>query len=163
MSEKSKSATILRGAIDLILLLSIVFIGGLTIRSGLDSARTRAELKYAVAEAQSLYDGLARYHEINHVYPSTYATPRFETDTFEPLRRKGYYDGGIVSVLQAGRVDAYDSPDDQGLNHEFWIEMTLAGDPSVRLLVARSDDAPLSGGDWADGVFVYRDGELETH
>ena len=39
--------------------------------------------------------------------------------------------------------------------------MTLKRDPSIRLLVARSDDAPLSGGVWLDGVFIYRDGRLE--
>jgi len=159
----SKGTKILRGAIDLILLLSIVFIGGLTIRSAMDSARSQSELSYAVAEAQVLYDGLIRYRERNHAFPNSYADPRFEPDTFEPLRRKGYYDGGISTVLHSGRVDAYDSPDDQGLNHEFWIEMTLASDSSVRLLVARSDDAPLSDGEWVEGVFVYRAGELEAH
>ena len=163
MAEKSKSTTTFRGAIDLILLLSIVFIGGLIVQSAMESARTRAELKYAVSEAQSLYDALARYHERNQAFPNAYAAPRFELDTLDPLRRKGYYDGGILNVLQSGRVDAYDSPDDRDLNYEFWVEMTLASDPSVRLLVASSDDAPLSEGRWVDGVFIYRDGELETH
>lgn len=154
---------VLRGAIDLILLLSIVFIGGLIARSAMDSARRQSELKYAVSEARTLHEGLTRYRERNGSYPNAFTTPRFEPETLEPLRRKGYYDGGILTVLQAGRVDAYDSPDDEGLNREFWIEMTLAGDPSVRILVASSDDAPLSDGTWSDGVFVYRDGVLETH
>ena len=163
MSEKSRNATILRNAIDAILMLSIVFIGGLTIRSATDSARRQAELKYAVSEARTLYASFTRYHERNQVYPNAYAAPRFDLETLDPLRRKGYYDGGILSVLQSGRVDAYESPDDSGLNQEFWVEMTFAGDPSIRILVARSDDAPLSGGDWVEGVFVYRDGTQETH
>ena len=67
----------------------------------------------------------------------------------------------INGVLLNGRIDVYQSPDDQGLNQEFWLEMTLERDPSIRLLVTHSDDAPLSGGVWLDGVFVYRNGKLE--
>ena len=46
------------------------------------------------------------------------------------------------------------------LNDEFWLEMSLESDPSIRFLVVRSDDAPLGGGRWREGAFVYRDGEL---
>ena len=40
--------------------------------------------------------------------------------------------------------------------------MSLARDPAVRVLVARSDDAPMCGGEWCDGVFVFRNGNLEA-
>jgi hypothetical protein len=39
--------------------------------------------------------------------------------------------------------------------------MTLKADPSARVLVADSDDAPLSGGEYVDGIFLYKDGELK--
>jgi hypothetical protein len=38
--------------------------------------------------------------------------------------------------------------------------MTLDFDPTVRFLVADSDNAPLGGGNYMDGVFMYRDGTL---
>ena len=78
-----------------------------------------------------------------------------------PLSRRGYYKGGITQFLLNQRIDAYDSPDDKGNNREFWVEMTLKRDPSIRFLVAHSDDAPLGGGVWRDGVFIYRGGKLE--
>ena len=34
--------------------------------------------------------------------------------------------------------------------------MTLEADPNVRLLVVKSDDAPMSGGKWLDGVYLFR-------
>jgi hypothetical protein len=94
------------------------------------------------------------------------ATASIRTST--PVRRstpsrssRGYYHGAIDAFLLNGRVDGYDAPDDQGPDHEFWMEMTLASDPSVRILIARSDNAPSSRGTWIDGVFVWRDGKLE--
>ena len=39
--------------------------------------------------------------------------------------------------------------------------MTLAVDPAIRYVVARSDGAPLGGGSWLDGVYVLHDGRLE--
>lgn len=96
------------------------------------------------------------------MYPDEHGNPPFNPATLEPLRRRGYYTGAIGKYLVDGRIDAYDAPDDQGPNHEFWIEMTLASDPSVRILIARSDDAPLGRGTWTDGVFVVRDGRLEA-
>ena len=129
--------------------------------SAVDAANRRSQLRLLVAEAQTLYDALHTYSERNHGFPATYSESRFDPETFDPLRKRGYYKGSITSHLHGGRADAYDSPDDLGPNREFWVEMTLEIDPAVRVLVARSDDAPLGGGSWRDGVFVYRDGELE--
>jgi hypothetical protein len=72
----------------------------------------------------------------------------------------GYYDGRVASKLVGGQLDGYDSPDDAGLNQEFWVEMTLVYDPSIRFLVADSNDAPLGGGDYFDGIYLFRDGVL---
>ena len=77
------------------------------------------------------------------------------------MTKRGYYRGLLLKRMRGNRADAYDSPDDQGRNREFWIEMTLAQDPSIRILIAKSDDAPLSGGRWVEGAFIYRDGDLE--
>ena len=77
------------------------------------------------------------------------------------LARRGYYVGRVRGLLAGARADAYDSPDDRGPNREFWMEMTLASDPSVRFVIARSDDAPMGGGTWLDGAYVFRTGRLE--
>jgi hypothetical protein len=125
------------------------------------AANLRADIRTVAQEAELLYDALDRYHRLHGSFPNAYLEPCLEPRTLEPLRRRGYYRGRIATWLRAGRIDAYDSPDDRGRNQEFWMEMTLASEPGVRVLVVRSDDAPLGGGEWLDGVYVYRDGKLE--
>lgn len=125
------------------------------------AANLRGDVRILAGEAEKIYAALDRYHRLNGAYPNSYLEPAFETDSFEPLRRWGYYQGYVKGRLLDDRIDAYDSPDDRGANQEYWLEMTLKSDPRIRLLVARSDDAPLGGGKWREGVFVYRNGVLE--
>jgi len=124
-------------------------------------ANLQADLRIAQHEAGEIHRAFQAYHERLGNYPNSHASPSIDEGTLDPLRRRGYYTGHINGVLLNGRVDAYQSPDDQGLNQEFWVEMTLERDPSIRLLVTRSDDAPMGGGEWLDGVFIYRNGRLE--
>lgn len=112
-------------------------------------------------EARDLYAAFGDYYERHGEYPAAYAGSRFDPETLDPLRRRGYYEGNLPNRLLQQRLDGYDSPDDRGLNREFWVELTLADDPSIRYLVARSDNAPLGGGTWRDGVFIWRNGRLE--
>ena len=127
----------------------------------MERANEKAELNLTVAEAKKLYAAFERYQERNHSYPSTYSDSTFDPETLNPLRKRGYYRGSLVSTLVHHRVDAYDSPDDGGPNREFWLELTLDRNPALRLLLASSDDAPLGGGEWREGVFLFRDGRLE--
>jgi prepilin-type N-terminal cleavage/methylation domain-containing protein len=120
----------------------------------------RGHVSALATDARAVYTAFKQHHIDHSMYPYASASPKFELDTFEPLGSMGYYDGGVASKLLNDRADAYDSPDDQGDNREFWLEMTLEFDPSVRFLICDSDDAPLSGGVYLDGVFLYRDGVL---
>lgn len=125
------------------------------------TAQLRAEVEAATGEAKLLYDGFRAFESQSGAYPNSFLDPKFDPATTEPLRRRGFYTGRIESRILNGRFDAYDAPDDRGVNREFWLEMTLAADPSVRILVVRSDDAPLSGGQWLDGVYLVRRNALE--
>lgn len=156
-SESGSGRTLIDGVLVLGLLgvlLSIAWFAANT--ANLDSRRRVVE-----KEAKRLYSGLANYYDHNGEFPNSYAKPAFETETTEPLRSRGYYEGQVTAALVGGKIDAYESPDDKGLNQEFWLELTLREDPSTRYVVARSDDAPAAGGRWIDGVFVVRDGALE--
>lgn len=124
------------------------------------AARYRDQDQAVGREARAIYDAFLKYRERNGEFPDEHADPAFDPATFEPLRRRGYYDGAIGGLVANGRIDACDAPDDQGPNREFWIEMTLATDPSVRILIAKSDDAPLGRGNWVDGAFIVRDGKM---
>ena len=108
-----------------------------------------------------MQDSFESFHGYHDAYPAEYTDDAFHAETLDPLRSGGYYDGAVTVRLKDKRVDAYGSPDDQGLNQEFWVEMTLATDPSIRFLIARSDDAPMSAGRWAEGAYIHRDGKLE--
>jgi prepilin-type N-terminal cleavage/methylation domain-containing protein len=128
----------------------------------MQSAMLRAHVGAAASDARVIHTAFKQYYIDFDMYPNSSDSPAFELDTFAPLSTEGYYDGRIVTKLSNEKADAYDSPDDEGINQEFWIEMTLAYDPTVRFLVADSNDAPLSGGDEADGVYLYKNGVLRA-
>jgi hypothetical protein len=153
---------VLRGLLDCVLAVALGYVLILIGSAAVEVANSRSELRLATAEAQSLYDAFVRYGERNHGYPASYVGEAFDPQTLAPLTARGYYAGALTSHLHEGRIDAYDSPDDRGPNREFWVEMSLRSDPAIRILVARSDDAPLGRGIWRDGVFVFREGRLEA-
>jgi hypothetical protein len=142
------------------LLAALVLVIGTMMLQALAASGVRADTRAAIVEARKLNEAFRAYYHRHGVYPNSYAEPRLALKTLEPLRKRGYYRGHVTAILLLGRVDAYDSPDDRGPNQEFWVEMTLKRDPSIRLLVVRSDDAPLGGGRWLDGVYLYRNREL---
>ena len=150
-----------RSLLDAVLLIVFVALCSQIAIPAIRAERRREHVRAVGQEARALYDAFRDYRERNGAYPDEHTAPGFDPATLEPLRRRGYYRGAIGSYLVGGRVDAYDAPDDRGPNHEFWIEMTLAADPGVRILVAASDDAPLGRGRWTDGVFAVRAGKLE--
>jgi hypothetical protein len=161
MLRKSTVARLGRILLDLAIVMGIAYLGYQMAGSAKAASDARASLRIAEREARSLYDAFDRYFEDYRAFPGTHTEPRLELDTLEPLTRRGYYRGALLGQLLRQRADAYESPDDRGLNREFWLEMTLQADPSIRFLVARSDDAPLGGGKWLDGAFILRDGRLE--
>jgi hypothetical protein len=158
---RSRAWRVARGLFDLALLVAVVYVGCLLGSVALEAASRRAELRVVQSEARALYRAFQSYRQRNRGYPNSYTEPRFDLLTLDPLRRRGYYDGALPAHLVARRVDAYESPDDRSLNREFWLEMTFGRDRSIRVLIAQSDDAPLGGGIWLDGAFLYRDGKLE--
>jgi len=124
------------------------------------SAILRAHVGSLAADAKTIHLAFKRFYIDNNMYPNAGSDPSFDLATFEPLVSEGYYDGHVLGKLLDQAADGYDSPDDRGVNQEFWLEMTLEVDPSVRFLVVDSDDAPLSSGVYRDGIYMYRDGVL---
>jgi len=155
---ENKAAT--RRWVDLLLLLGTLWMLGLVAKSAVQSANVKADTATVSQEAERLYDAFSRFHEQNGRFPGLDNEDSLEPASLNPLRERGYYKGHIVPKLADGRVDAYSAADGRGDNDEFWLEMSLDSDPSIRFLVVRSDDAPLGGGRWREGAFVYRDGVL---
>jgi prepilin-type N-terminal cleavage/methylation domain-containing protein len=143
----------------LIVLATIAILAAIAIPLMKD-AILRAQISAAATDAKAIYVAFKRFHVDQSQYPNASTDPVFQVDSFEPLVSMGYYDGRLGSRLLNNRADAYDSPDDNGRNQEFWLEFTLAYDPTVRFLVSDSDDAPLSGGAYYDGIYLFKNGVL---
>jgi prepilin-type N-terminal cleavage/methylation domain-containing protein len=123
----------------------------------MQQAILRANIASMTTDAKAIYVAFKQYYMDNSAYPDDAA---LQLDTFEPLVGQGYYSGRVSTRLMDDQADGYDSPDDAGINQEFWIELTMKRDPTVRFLVADSDNSPLGGGDYYDGIFLYLNGVL---
>ena len=122
--------------------------------------QVKAHLTSVVADGRILYHGLEEFYTINYRYPNATSNPSFNLVTFEPLRSIVGYQGSINARLLNGQADAYDSPDDQGPNQEWWVQMTLLIDPSFQVVIAVSDNVPLLPGTWMQGVYTFENGTL---
>ena len=140
--------------IELVIVIAIIGILAAVAVPAMLSFSKKAHYAVALSEAKTVYYAFIDFYTDNDMFPNATSSPSFQLDTFSPLD----YQGNIFSKLVNNRADAYDSPDDQGSNQEFWLRMTLAADPTVQILIAYSDNADLSPGEWLEGVFVYRNG-----
>ena len=118
-------------------------------------ALVRGMIGSAVAESRTIHNAIKRYHVDVGYYPDSGG---FDTSTFEPLGTMGYYDGRLAPRILNGSLDGYGSPSN---GQEYWLEFTLRHEPSVRFLVSDSDDGPLSGGTFHDGIMYFRKGVLQ--
>ncbi len=151
-----------RKVLNLLLLAAIATVSTQLLGQAFHRANVRADIQIVARESHLLLGALDKYFSRHGAYPSSYSQAAFDLDSLDPLRSRGYYNGYLTTKLFDNRVDAYGSPDDRGQDQEFWIEMSLASDPTVRFLIVRSDDAPLGGGQWHEGVFLVRAGRLES-
>jgi len=148
-------------AIDVLLGMALLVVLAMIVPPALGGLRQRDRMRAVRAEARNIQEGLRRYYEKNHAYPSSEAARPFQSDVLEALERAGYYKGEMREYLANGRVDAYDTPHDDGQGREYWLEMTLDADSTTRILIAHSDDAPIGRGQWMDGAFLLKDGKVE--
>ena len=142
--------------IELIIVIAIIGILAAVAVPFMLSYSKRAHYAVALSEGKEVYHAFVDYFFENNQFPNATSNPAFQLTTFSPLN----YQGNIFSKLVNNQADAYDSPDDQGSNQEFWLRMTLAADPSVQFLIAYSDNADLAPGQWLEGIFVFRNGAM---
>ena len=141
--------------IELLIVLAIIGILLAIAIPEMHNARVRAQASAVIADGKTIYTAFKQYQVDNSAYYGT-----LNLSTFDPLRSSGQYGGTVSRLLLNAQADAFDSPDDMGTDQEFWLEMTLWHDTTVRVVVADSDNAPLSGGVWLDGVFKFVNGVL---
>lgn len=146
--------------IELMIVLAVIAVLTAIAIPLMKDAMIRAHISAAATDAKAIYVAFKRHYVDTSMYPYASNSPTFQLDSFEPLVSMGYYDGRLATRLVNERADGYDSPDDQGINQEFWLEVTLEYDPTVRFLISDSDDAPLANGSYLDGIFLFRNGNL---
>lgn len=117
-------------------------------------ALLRAHIGAATSEARTVHSAFKRYYIDQSMYPDSSG---LSATSLAPLTTLGYYDGDLPNRIVGATLDGYDSP---GAGEEYWLEFTLEYDPRVRFLVSDSDDAPLGGGTFYDGITMYRSGQL---
>ena len=123
-------------------------------------SRVSAHRAAVLKELHKVYIAFSMFYMDNDMFPNATRDPTFNVVTLNPLQDQGYYKGNVTSFLRQGQADSYDSPDDTGRNQEFWLQLTLHMDPNVSFLVARSNNAPLGGGQYLDGVYMFQDGVM---
>lgn len=124
----------------------------------MQDAMLRANTSALATDAKAIYTAFKQYYVDNSLYPASGGGPgSFAVDTFEPLVGLGYYTRPVTTRLRNFEADGYDAPDGQG---EFWLEVTLRVDDRIRFLISDSDDAPLAGGTYYDGIYFFLDGTL---
>ncbi len=119
----------------------------------LQDARVRSEMRAIVSDLRTVHTAFKQYYLDHGGYPEQGGS--FDLAKFSPLDTEGYYRGLVTARMIDSQADAYDAPDDEGTNQEFWLELTMKRKPSVRFLVCDSDDAPLGGGTAFDGVYAF--------
>jgi hypothetical protein len=148
-----------RTLLDLTLVAVSLFFLGTVLIQFVARANADAEVRIVESEALQLFEALVRFEEQNGYLPGS-GEGEFDRAKLEPLRRRGYYTGSIAAKLVDGSVDAYVASPPSDRPGEFWMELTLGAQPETRFLLVRSDDAPLGGGVWREGVYLYRGGTL---
>lgn len=141
----------------LIVLVVIGILAAISIVAYLNTLK-KAHVSYFAAESRAIYNALVQYYQDNERYPTD-----VDLSTLEPLRPV-YYDGDTRDRLLGGTYDDYGGPGngtDSG--DEFWLEFTLEIDPSLRMLIASTDESGWGGGGadgWMEGIFLFRDGQI---
>lgn len=143
--------------------------------------RANAEKAAMVSDCRSLYRAMVVFFLEHEEYP--YKDPwaddppmQFDLNSFGPLTLSNYM-GGIPfdtdierfrDNLVGRKAEKFDSPDDTlGDNQEFYIVLPWAKDPSIKFVVASSDNVLygddttlVDGGNWLDGVYITKNGEI---
>ncbi|GEM_PF-3280617 len=142
--------------------------------------KTRSERAVILSDCNALYRGFTVLYIENNFYPFAEvgdAKYLFNPATFAPLDNSTDAMGGmnlglemnIKNLLQRVDFEKFDSPDKPlGLNQEYYLVLKWKADPTLKFIVTQSfstqyaDGTPVDGGNWLDGVYMSRGGNIIT-
>ena len=102
--------------IELVIVIAIIGILAAVAVPAMLSYTNRAHYAVALSGCKEVYRAFFNFYIENDKFPNATSSPAFQLNTFSPLD----YQGNIFSKLVNNQADAYDSPDDQGNNQEFF-------------------------------------------
>ena len=141
------------------------------------SFKEKGEIASMVSDCRSLYRAFVIFYLEHEEYPYALTANEFLFDkqTFKPLTVSGLMGGvpfdisieGFWDRLSGREAEKFDSPDDTlGSNQEFYVVLPWAKDPTIKFVVAASDNVvyadgtSVDGGNWIDGVYITRGGTI---
>lgn len=146
-----------------------------------NSFRAKAERASIISDCRTIYRGFIFHYLEKNSYPLTLAEtadpvewPGFNLSSFEPLTIPRFVGGeqldpiakNLLAKLDGNKAEIYDSPDPD--DQTFYLILPWGKDPSIRFIIAQSDNVTygdgttvVDGGNWMDGVFVAdKDGKI---
>lgn len=142
-----------------------------------NSLREKGERTSILSDCGSIYRMFVVSYVENDRYPNATAGDYiFNLNTLYPLTDSTYM-GGIkpeidipffLKKFQNDKAEDFDSPDIiPGDNQKFYLILAWKKDPSLKYVVAQSDDVfygdgstKVDNGNWIDGVFATKGGEI---
>lgn len=150
--------------LEVVMVLAIVMILSAIAIPGFSAALLSSHRTALVADANRLYLAFMEYQVDHRVFPATSMPQERALDlkTLAPLSRGSYFQGveSLTRKLLGGQLTAYDSPDVEAADTQFWAVLTLAYDPSVVVLVASTNQFPGHDGTWLEGLYYVQGGEI---
>ncbi len=135
----------------------------------------QAERAAIISECRSLYRAFVVFFITHDEYPyADVGEYLFDLNTFTPLTDAGDMDWSPLDIdlerfrdkLAGRKAEKFDSPDDMGDNQEIFLILPWAKDPSIKFVVAASDNViyedgtSVDGGNWIDGVYISQGGNF---
>ncbi len=113
---------------------------------------------------QALFHAVQRY-VVDHGHPPPPGSSQVDglnLRTLAPLAPAGYlpHPGALLDALRDRRVTAYDTPGPPG-KEGFWMLLIDGERAEIQVLVASTDQFPLSPGVWIEGIYQLRGNRLE--
>lgn len=150
--------------IELLVVVAVIGVLSAVVIPNLLRAVRRAHLTRFAHQAKTLREAFLRYYIDNSLFPSTLSPPEraFDRATLEPLVSGGYIKNAkpILALLDEGQVTAYDSPNVDGADSEFWAILALGKYNSIQVVIADTTDLPGFEGEYIGGVFWLLGDEL---
>lgn len=166
MSEIRSPNTPVRGLtlIESLVLVAIVAVALVLAMPIASRSLQRAAINRLADDGKSLFESIVRFQsDHGHPpYPGSADDDGLNLRTLAPLTTAGYFRNAdaLLSRLSDHRLLAYDTPGLPG-REGFWMILVDGQRPGIQVLVASTDQFPLTPDTFIEGIYLIRGTSLE--